>query len=44
MVSDLTALLNVVGAALIIMPVVTIVVQEAQGAGRHAAAPYNSHL
>jgi len=38
-VGKLTTLLNVVGAVLIIMPVITIVVQEAQGSGRHMPAP-----
>lgn len=38
-VGKLTTLLNIVGAVLIITPVITIVVQEAQGSRRHTAAP-----
>ena len=43
-VGKLTTLLNVVGAVLIIMPVVTIVVREAQGSNPHTAAPDTGDL
>jgi hypothetical protein len=43
-VGNLTTLLNVVAAVLIIMPVITIMVQEAQGSRRHTAAPDTGNL
>jgi len=40
----LTTLLNIVGAVLVVMPLVNIVVQEARGSTHHAAVPDTSEL